>query len=66
MHYVDIYWCVMPVLLKHGASFGILDATTLLAVGGFFLGAFGWTSSRRALVPLGDPRLAESLSFENV
>jgi len=66
MHYVDIYWCVMPVLLKHGASFGVLDATTLLAVGGFFLAAFGWTSSRRALVPLGDPRLAESLSFENV
>jgi hypothetical protein len=66
MHYVDIYWCVMPVLLEHGARFGILDATTMLAVGGFFLAAFGWMSSRRALVPLGDPRLAESLSFENV
>jgi hypothetical protein len=38
----------------------------MLAVGGFFLAAFGWMSSRRALVPLGDPRLAESLSFENV
>jgi hypothetical protein len=66
MHYIDIYWCVMPVLLEHGASVGVLDATTMLAVGGFFLAAFGWMSSRRALVPLGDPRLAESLSFENV
>jgi hypothetical protein len=66
MHYVDIYWCVMPVLLEHGADLGLLDVTTMLAVGGGFLAAFGWMSSRRALVPLGDPRLAESLSFENV
>ena len=66
MHYIDMYWCVMPVLLPHGVHFGALDATTMLAVGGFFLAAFGWVSSRRSLVPLGDPRLAESLSFENV
>jgi hypothetical protein len=66
MHYMDIYWCVMPVHLEHGPRFGILDATTMLAVGGFFLAAFGWFGSRRALVPVRDPRLAESLSFENV
>lgn len=66
MQFMDIYWCVMPVHSPHGAHFGALDATTFLAVGGFFLAAFGWVSSRRALVPLGDPRLAESLSFENV
>lgn len=66
MHFMDIYWCVMPVFSEHGAHFGALDVTTMLAVGGVFLAAFGWTSSRRALVPVGDPRLAESLSFENV
>jgi hypothetical protein len=66
MHFMDIYWCVMPVHLEHGARFGALDATTALTVGGFFLAAFGWVSSRRALVPMRDPRLAESLSFENV
>ena len=66
MHYLDIYWCVIPVLHHDGPSFGILDATTMLAVGGFFLAAFGWFSSRRALVPVRDPRLSESLSFENV
>jgi hypothetical protein len=66
MHFMDIYWCVMPVHLEHGARFGALDATTFLTVGGFFLAAFGWISSRRALVPMRDPRLAESLSFENV
>ncbi len=66
MHYMDLYWCVMPVFSEHGAHFGALDVTAMLAVGGFFLAMFGWTASRRALVPLGDPRLAESLSFENV
>jgi hypothetical protein len=27
--------------------------------------AAGWLMRRQALVPLGDPRLAESLAFEN-
>ena len=66
MHLMDIYWCVMPVHLHEGAHFGAVDAMVVLAVGGFFLAAFGWVSGRRALVPLRDPRLAESLSFENV
>jgi len=66
MHFMDIYWCVMPVHLQEGAHFGAIDAMVVLAVGGFFLAAFGWVSGRRALVPVRDPRLSESLSFENV
>jgi hypothetical protein len=66
MHFMDIYWCVMPVHLHEGAHFGAIDAMVVLAVGGFFLAAFGWVCGRRALVPVRDPRLAESLSFENV
>jgi hypothetical protein len=56
----------MPVFSPRGAELHALDATTMVAVGGFVLAAFGWTSSRRALVALGDPRLPESLSLENV
>jgi len=66
MHFVDLHWCVMPVLHHDGAHFGLTDVATFLAVGGFFLAALGWVSSRRALVPIKDPRLSESLSFENV
>ena len=66
MHFVDLHWNVMPVLHRDGLHFGLIDVATLLAVGGFFVAAFGWVSSRRALVPLRDPRLPESLSFENV
>jgi hypothetical protein len=66
MHFMDLYWCVMPVHLREGARFGAMDGATMLAVGGFFLAVFGWVSSRRSLVPVRDPRLRESLSFENV
>jgi hypothetical protein len=66
MHYFDLYWCVMPNLHPEGVRFAIADVAAFCAVGGVFLAAIGWVSSRRALVPLRDPRLPESLSFENV
>jgi hypothetical protein len=66
MHFMDLYWCVIPVHREAWAHLRISDVTTMLAVGGFFLATLGWVSSRRALVPLRDPRLAESMSFENV
>jgi hypothetical protein len=66
MHFLDLHWCVMPILHPEGVRFGVTDVAAFCAVGGVFLAAIGWVSSRRALVPLRDPRLAESLSFENV
>jgi hypothetical protein len=66
MHFLDLHWCVMPVLHHDGIHFGMTDVAAFAAVGGFFLAALGWVSSRRALVPIKDPRLPESLSFENV
>jgi hypothetical protein len=35
-------------------------------VAGVALGAFGWLARGPALVPVADPRLPESLSFENM
>jgi len=66
MHLVDVYWMVVPDVHGHPAAPGILDAAALLAVGGAFLAVFGWLLRRHPLVPVGDPRLAESLAFENV
>ncbi len=66
MHYFDVYWCVMPVAFEAGPRFGIADVASMLAVGGAFIATLGWVASRRSLVPVRDPRLAESLSFENV
>jgi hypothetical protein len=65
MHFVDLYWQVMPTLHPEGFSPSALDVTAFLAVGGCFVGAASWLMRRQALVPLRDPRLAESLAFEN-
>jgi hypothetical protein len=66
MHFVDLYWLVMPTLHPGGVSPSLLDVAAFVAIGGSFVGAAGWLLRREALVPLGDPRLPESLAFENV
>ena len=66
MHFVDIYWQVMPTLHPEGVRPSVLDVAALLAVGGCFVAAASWLMRRQALVPMRDPRLAESLAFENV
>jgi hypothetical protein len=66
MHFVDLYWQVMPTLHPEGFRPSLLDVAALVAVGGCFVTAASWLMRRQALVPLRDPRLAESLAFENV
>jgi hypothetical protein len=66
MHFVDLYWQVMPTLHPTGLSPALLDVAAFLTVGGCFVAAAGWLMRKQALVPVRDPRLAESLAFENV
>ena len=66
MHFVDLYWQVMPTLHPEGFRPSALDVAALVAMGGCFLAAASWLMRRQALVPLRDPRIAESLAFENV
>jgi hypothetical protein len=66
VHFLELHWQVMPVLHPEGFSPSWIDLATLAAltggVGFLVLRAFKAT----ALVPRGDPRLQESLSFQNV
>lgn len=66
MHWIDLYWLVMPGLYHHGPRLHPLDLLCLFALGCAFVAALAWTLRLRALVPVNDPRLAESLAFENV
>jgi hypothetical protein len=66
MHFIDLYWQVMPTLHPDGLRPSLLDVAAFLAVGGSFVSAASWLMRRQALVPLRDPRLAESLALENV
>ncbi len=67
MHAVDLFWLVQP---RAGAAGGSLvhavDVLAFVAAGGIWLFALTLLAAGRALVPVGDPRLHESLSFENV
>lgn len=66
MHFLDLYWQVMPTLHPEGIRPSALDVAAFFAVGGCFVAVAGWLMRRQALVPVRDPRLAESLAFENV
>ena len=74
-HWLDMYWLVMPNLGGGAgcqpASSGRLaicptiDVCLLVGMGGLYLAGVLAAAGGRPLVPLKDPRLGESLAFEN-
>jgi hypothetical protein len=65
VHWIDVYWLVMPTFAPDRLPFGVLDVCCFAAVGCLFLAGVMRTARRCSLVPLRDPRLDESLAFEN-
>ncbi len=65
MCYIDIYWLIQPNFHHHGAHFGLGDVGSILAVGGFFMFLFIRRLNQANLIPCGDPRLADCLSYDN-
>lgn len=66
VHFMDIYWLIMPTLHTEAVALSWLDLTALVGVGGIFVGTFGVLLGRARIVPTRDPRLPESLAFENI
>lgn len=75
-HWLDLYYLVMPSAgLAHrspgaveagGMVAGVaIDACCLLGVGALYAAAVVRRAGGKAMLPLGDPRLGESLRFEN-
>jgi hypothetical protein len=65
MCYVDIYWLIQPNFHHHGPHFGLSDVGSLLAIGGFYLFFLIHNLRQAPLIPVGDPRLKECLSYDN-
>ena len=70
MHIIQVFWLVMPYAEQTGlvhTSLRVhwLDIACLFAVGGTYLTFVFWQMTRFPLVPIGDPRLARALKFEN-
>ncbi len=82
IHYCDMFWLVFPheegakmvgppeqhaLIASTVAWLDIAQcAACLLGVGGVFLWAFARNMAQGSIVPMRDPRLSESLAFENI
>jgi len=65
MCWIDMYWLVVPEFSPGTARFGLLDVFCWLGLVGIYSTALFLNLRRASLVPERDPRLAESMAFEN-
>jgi hypothetical protein len=65
MHWVDLYWLIMPSLRAETLPLGLIDLSAWLGIGGLFVANFGYMARGSLMIPVRDPHLAESLAFQN-
>ncbi len=65
MHWVDLYWIVMPEFHPETPLPDLLDLLTFVGIGGLYVAGIALRASGHSLVPRRDPRLDDSLGFEN-
>jgi hypothetical protein len=64
-NYLDMYWLVMPVRASHGAAPSLWDVAAPCAlVGTYGLAAAAWLRGK-AVVPIGDPLLSQSIAYRS-
>lgn len=64
-HWLDNCWMIMPQYDSH-FRLGPMQWATFLGIGGIMVAAAVRLASRHALRPIRDPRVLESLGFENM
>ena len=65
MHWVDLYWLVMPTHYQTGINLSWIDVTTFIGIGGLFLWFFWRHFTTHPVVPVNDPGLQTSILFTN-
>lgn len=65
MHWVDLYWLVVPEVSRESAVPQLVDVTALVTVAALGTAFVVLALRKHSLVPERDPRLGESLAFEN-
>jgi hypothetical protein len=64
-HYLDLYWLIMPALYPKRAQPDWLDGSLVAALGLAWCSIVAHACQSRPAVPIGDPRLSESIAFQN-
>lgn len=65
MHWADLTWLIRPSTAESAVWSPWVDFSCMLGLGGVWMSGWLHWASRCALMPAADPRLIESLSFEN-
>ena len=65
VHYLDIYWLVMPALAPNSTPAQWTDLAAFVGVGGIAVAFALWRLRGRFTVPVRDPYLADSLRYIN-
>jgi hypothetical protein len=67
MEWVDMFWLVMPQMQSRPEfHIDLIDIAIFLGLGGLVIAIVIRKASHDALRPIHDPRLADSLAFENI
>ncbi|MEI8019318.1 MAG: quinol:cytochrome C oxidoreductase [Schlesneria sp.] len=61
MHAVDLYWLIFPTLDPSGPQAFLQPVLCLIGIGGIYSAGWLLIAGNNSLIPLGDPRLRESL-----
>jgi hypothetical protein len=63
VHYLDVYWLVVPSVSPRGVAPDLADLAALALVGGVCVAFTAWLAARRPLVAYGDPMLPEGVAY---
>jgi hypothetical protein len=66
MIYLDMYWLVMPTLGGDEVPFKLIDLTCWIGVLALFIAGIAYRAKNLDLLAKNDPRLPDSLAFENI
>ena len=66
LHWVDLWWVVMPLYDSTGIVLGPIEILALIGVAAIFLAGAARLAAGTSLVPTKDPRLSESLAHVNL
>ncbi len=65
VHWVDIYWLIMPNMDAETVPFSLVEITTALGAFGFFVWAYSRQATKHSLLAYGDPNLERCLGHVN-
>lgn len=66
MHYVDLYWLIMPAYTRSEIPVSVMDLCNWVGILGLLVAAATFRARNLNLRPTKDPNLAKSLAFENI